>query len=68
LARVVLNIYVIKLLRYLYTVESLHRADVIMTLSKMSFFIVSKVKKADSVSVNNFNKIKNMFIIFCTQH
>jgi len=42
---------------------SLRRADVIMTYQK-AVFIVSEVKKANIVSVNNFNKIKNMFIIF----
>jgi len=47
---------------------SLRRADVIMTLSKKPFFIVFEVKKANTVSVNNFNEIKNMFIIFRRQH
>ena len=42
---------------------SLHRADAIMPSSK-SRFIVSEVKKANTVSVNNFNKIKNMFTFF----
>jgi len=43
---------------------SLRRADIIMASSKSRFYCIRGKKKANSVSVNNFNKIKNMFIIF----
>jgi len=52
----------------LYIAISLRRADVIMTVSKKQFLLYPRWKKANTVSVNNFNKIKNMFIIFCRQH
>jgi len=40
---------------------SLRRADVIMTSSKMPFYCI-RGEKTNSVSVNNFNKSKHMFI------
>jgi len=46
---------------------SIRRDDVIMTLSKMPFF-VSKLNNAKSVSVNNFNKFKRIFMTFDRQH
>jgi len=46
---------------------SLRTADVIMTSLKNVVFIVSEVKKANSISVNNFNKFKCMIIISCRQ-
>jgi len=45
----------------------LRRVDVIMTSSKMPFYCI-RGEKANSVSVNNFDKIKHMFLIFCNQH
>jgi len=46
---------------------SLRRANVIMTSSKCHFYFI-RGEKANSVSVNNFNKIKHMLIIFSRQH
>jgi len=51
-----------------YITLSLHSVDVIMTPSKMPFFTVSDVKKANNVLANNYNKFKHMFTSSGRQH
>jgi len=67
--------HIIPVIRYTKNVKfsfeiylSLGSVDVIMTSSKMTFFVVSKMKKADKIPDNNFYKIKPTFTIFGRQH